>query len=102
MQLLNEETGAIGRKATGWEEQYRNLRTRGHNFLRITRILKCLGEFNHAHYQAPWCEHFIREVFEERVLEGCANSLVGYWIPVVKDDSARQRLEDNVSQYMDK
>mmetsp|Transcript_111535 Transcript_111535/g.310603 ORF Transcript_111535/g.310603 Transcript_111535/m.310603 type:complete len:230 (-) Transcript_111535:150-839(-) len=101
MHLQDEETGAITRKAEGWQERYRNLRMRGHNYLRITRIIKCLGELGLPQYQVPWCEHFVQEVFAEGQLQECADSLVRYWIPVVKDDEGRQRLLDEVGKYVD-
>lgn len=40
-------------KATvnNWEERYSNLSLRGHNYLRITRIIKCLGDLGLGHLQ---------------------------------------------------
>mmetsp|Transcript_65921 Transcript_65921/g.132362 ORF Transcript_65921/g.132362 Transcript_65921/m.132362 type:complete len:233 (+) Transcript_65921:66-764(+) len=92
MELLDEATGEVGRKPKGWQERYQNLCLRPHNFLRITRIIKCLGELGFAHYQASLCEHLLQEVVHRGVLVDCAASLVRYWIPVVKDDAAREKL----------
>jgi len=41
--LVDEDTGAVER-TPGFAARFENLRTRGHNFLRITRVLKFLGE----------------------------------------------------------
>jgi hypothetical protein len=49
MQLKDEETGELAR-ADSWEPQYDNLSTSSHNYLRISRILKCLGELGFEHY----------------------------------------------------
>lgn len=59
--VLDRETGKLSR-GENWESQYRNLNTHSHNFLRITRILKSLGEFGFEHYKKPFLEHFIEEV----------------------------------------
>jgi hypothetical protein len=49
MQLKDEETGELAR-ADPWEPQYDNLATSSHNYLRISRILKCLGELGFEKY----------------------------------------------------
>lgn len=41
--LVDEGTGAVER-TPNFADRFHNLSTRGHNFLRITRVLKCLGE----------------------------------------------------------
>lgn len=65
-----------------------------HNYLRITRILKCLGEFGYEHLKA----NFVRFVLREGVLEGTlpnlVDSCVKYWIGVIKDDTEREELFD--------
>jgi len=100
MRLADPETGALERKEKGWQPCYQNLNESMHNYLRITRILKCLGELGFAHYQAPLCDMFMREVFETKMLRNCAQSLALYWIPVVKDDAARERLKAEVERYL--
>ena len=32
--------------------RFKNLNTHSHNYLRVTRILKCLGELDYEHYKA--------------------------------------------------
>ena len=112
MRLADKATGGIGRRAAGHAAQYENLNTSGHNFLRVTRILKSLGELGFAHYQQAWCEFFVGEVFglgdeqssdghdESPPLPNCRDSLVRYWIPCVKDDSAREALLSKVQRIV--
>mmetsp|Transcript_16803 Transcript_16803/g.34225 ORF Transcript_16803/g.34225 Transcript_16803/m.34225 type:complete len:236 (-) Transcript_16803:34-741(-) len=100
MELVDEAEGSIGRQQKGWQRRYHNLCFSPHNFLRITRIIKCLGELGLPHYQAPFCEHLLREVFHTKQLEECAESLVAYWIPVVKDDAAREKLLAEVAKLV--
>uniref|UniRef100_A0A7S2NGY5 Opioid growth factor receptor (OGFr) conserved domain-containing protein n=1 Tax=Zooxanthella nutricula TaxID=1333877 RepID=A0A7S2NGY5_9DINO len=108
MRLVDDATGEIARKeGEAWKPQYRNLQTSRHNYLRITRILKCLGELGLEHFQAPLCSHFMREVFGTGTgsgasgpLSNCAESLALYWIPVIKDDAARASLKAEVEKRL--
>jgi hypothetical protein len=54
-----------------WEARFSNLCHNGHNFLRITRILKCLGEIGFDHFQVPLLSAFLEQVVEivDRVVE---------------------------------
>lgn len=49
-------TGAVTRHvdASHWKKRFHNLCTHSHNFLRITRISKCLGELGLEHFQVRW------------------------------------------------
>jgi hypothetical protein len=95
MQLLNAKTGVIGRKPNH-EDCYANLNSSGHNYLRITRILKSLGEMGLSHYQYPFCRHFVDE-FRQGNLLNAADSCQNYWIQVIKDDEQREFL----ARYME-
>jgi len=68
--------------------------------LRITRILKCLGEFDYEEYQIQWLEAFIHEVFITKDLSLLETSLLNYWIGTVKNDAHRTKLEDKASMYL--
>jgi hypothetical protein len=63
-----------------------------HNFLRITRILKCLGEFGYEHLKKEWVQFMLTEALEEGTLDHTLKSCVNYWIPVIKDDDERKEL----------
>jgi len=95
MELACETTGLVRRKKNeSWKECYCNLEERSHNWLRITRILKCLGEMNLEHYKKPLLAHMISER-HTGYLRACGRSLANYWIPVVR--SADER--DELAQY---
>ena len=70
-----------------------------HNYLRITRILKCLGEMDYQHMQAPFVKFCIGEAFDKGTLSGIRRSLSDYWVHVVKDEQAREELIDEMDQY---
>uniref|UniRef100_A0A6B2LB66 Opioid growth factor receptor (OGFr) conserved domain-containing protein n=1 Tax=Arcella intermedia TaxID=1963864 RepID=A0A6B2LB66_9EUKA len=102
--LKDQETGEIERHPEKWKKQYRNLEQHPHNFLRITRILKCLGEFDLEHYQRQFLEHFIKDIFipdeDNHVwLSSCQSSCEGYWIGTVKNDLVRADFEEKITKY---
>jgi hypothetical protein len=61
MVLVNTKTGEL-RHSHRYKERFRNLNTSGHNYLRITRILKCLGELGFEHLKFGFCEFVLNEV----------------------------------------
>ena len=64
---LDRTTGAVSRNSD-YRNRYSNLNMRGHNFLRITRILKCLGEVGLEHFKLPWLKHLATEMFVHKKL----------------------------------
>ena len=79
-------------RSQGYAERFDNLNYSSHNYLRITRILKCLGEFGFEHFKFPLIKHLLHEAIIERTLLNALNSCVNYWIAVVKDDKQREEL----------
>merc|ERR1719230_2288362 len=80
MQLADAETGEVRRSPPGqYEARYHNLATSFHNNLRITRILKCLGEMGLEHMKRPFVEHVLREVYVHGELVPCRISCLDYW-----------------------
>jgi hypothetical protein len=71
---------------------FANLNRSGHNYLRITRVIKCLGEVGLEHLVGPWMDFMINEVFVEETLSNCKDSCANYWVPVLRNDAERERL----------
>eukprot|EP00928_Gymnodinium_smaydae_P066959 TRINITY_DN49905_c0_g1_i1.p1 TRINITY_DN49905_c0_g1~~TRINITY_DN49905_c0_g1_i1.p1 ORF type:complete len:289 (+),score=29.06 TRINITY_DN49905_c0_g1_i1:35-901(+) len=91
--LADEDTGELQR-SSHWKPRFANLNTKTHNFLRLTRILKWLGEFGLARYQAPLVRALASGVFEApNSLWDMRKSLLDYFVPVVKDDCERESLQ---------
>lgn len=63
-----------------------------HNNLRITRILKCLGELGFKHYQAPLVRFFLEETLVKKTLSSIKRSVLDYFLFAVKDKQKRQEL----------
>lgn len=102
MKLLNPSTGEVCR-GDNYLKMYRNLVTHPHNFLRITRILKCLGEVGLEERKYGFLHQVILEqAGSKSYLDKCRDSLVRYWIPVVRDATVRKAMVDFLAFVDDK
>lgn len=63
-----------------------------HNNLRITRILKSLGELGFEHYQAPLVRFFLEETLVKKTLSSVKRSVLDYFLFAVLDKHKRQDL----------
>ena len=90
---LDKATGAVQR-SEGFRARFDNLQRSFHNNLRITRILKCLGEFGYEHFKPTLVRFFAEEIKERGELTSCAESLRNYWVPVLRSADERQRILD--------
>ncbi|KAK2110317.1 hypothetical protein P7K49_010063 [Saguinus oedipus] len=63
-----------------------------HNNLRITRILKSLGELGLEHYQAPLARFFLEETLVRRELPGVRQSALDYFMFAVRCRHQRREL----------
>lgn len=102
MKLVDKKTGQIERNEKTWKQRYEHLNSSGHNYLRITRILKCLGLVGLEHLKKPWIKHFIIEVFQNNQLENVKNSLIRYWIPTLRRENELIEMEDLVKKLTGK
>ncbi len=71
-----------------------------HNYLRITRILKSLGELGYEHYKCHLVEFILREALEEKTLINCLDSCLDYWVNTIKDDAERARIKNYADQFV--
>ncbi|XP_040293748.1 opioid growth factor receptor-like isoform X1 [Bufo bufo] len=91
IKLLDLETGKVT-KAENWKERFHNLNNYSHNNLRITRILKCLGEMGYEHFQAPLVRFFLEETMCNNNLPNVKRSVLDYFMFTVKDKQERAKL----------
>ena len=98
MKLVNRATGEIS-KAPNWRGRFMHLNQSSHNYLRITRILKCFGLLGMEKYQFPFVDFCLKEIFETEMLENARQSCINYWIPAVSDEALQQQLCESVKQY---
>lgn len=91
IQLKDEKTGEVT-LAANHESRFRNLNDHSHNNLRITRILKCLGELGFEHYQAPLVKFFLEETLCNGRLQNVKRSALDYFMFTVKNKNQRRKL----------
>jgi len=101
MVLVDRKTGQIAR-SSNYKERYYNLNTSGHNYLRITRILKCLGEMGFEHLKLPFLEFLVQEVYVNKELRNVKSSLGNYWSGTLRDDDQRAAFLAKIEEYDEK
>lgn len=85
LELEDEETGKV-KRSKDYHDRYVNLNKYSHNNMRITRILKSLGELGFEHLKKPLVEHFTKEILENDYLPRCIESLLNFWVKTLSDD----------------
>ncbi|KAK3581552.1 hypothetical protein CHS0354_031892 [Potamilus streckersoni] len=99
MKLGDDESGKIER-AENWEERFKHLNRSFHNYLRITRILKCLGELRYEHLKKPFIKFILQEAIVEETLPNLLSSCCSFWMDVLRLESDREevwQLYENLS-----
>ncbi|NWV10330.1 OGFR factor, partial [Ptilonorhynchus violaceus] len=89
--LVNKETGEL-KRAENWLERFENLNRFSHNNLRITRILKCLGEMGYGNYQVHLVKFFLTETLVEETLPNVKRSALDYFLFTVRNKEKRREL----------
>lgn len=104
MQLVDNTTGQIDRLPNdNYIDRYDNLNRSSHNYLRITRILKSLGELGFEHYKLPFCLFIWKEMCESTYLPNLNRSARDYWFPVLRVAPENEYMNQLVTsmQYLD-
>jgi len=99
MHLADESLGFVVR-GSNFRDRYSNLNFSSHNYLRITRILKCLVELGHPELQLGFLLHVVREISAGKLNSGVARSAVNYWFPVLRDQGDRRRLQMVIDELL--
>ncbi|KAM7090406.1 opioid growth factor receptor isoform 1-T1 [Ciconia maguari] len=89
--LISEETGEL-KRAENWAERFQNLNRFSHNNLRITRILKCLGEMGYERYQVHLVKFFLTETLVKETLPNVKRSALDYFLFTIRSKRKRREL----------
>eukprot|EP00732_Lithocolla_globosa_P005285 Lithocolla_globosa_v1_NODE_5385_length_1249_cov_15.352596.p1 type:complete len:266 gc:universal NODE_5385_length_1249_cov_15.352596:891-94(-) len=100
MRIKTLETGELERSER-YLERYQHLNTSFHNYLRITRILKCLGELGYEHYKSPFLDFVLNEMMEGH-LWSCTTSFKDYWAPVLRNEQERDMFQQKLESVLEK
>lgn len=63
-----------------------------HNLLRITRIIKSLGELGFERFQAPWVNFLYEELIVKKALPNIRHSCLYHWIEAINDYGEQEVL----------
>lgn len=96
--LVDEASGAVAR-ADNWKPRFHNLSWSSHNWLRVTRILKSLGELGFEHYKLPWLLAICEEVFVTRALSACDRSFVNFWAWTLRKEEDQRQLQKEIAKH---
>ena len=84
-------TGDVTR-SDNWRERFAHFNSSFHNHMRITRILKSLGELGYEHLKAPFVRFVLREAISTGELANALDSCMKYWVETVRNGDDRDSL----------
>ncbi|KAF6720024.1 Opioid growth factor receptor-like protein 1 [Oryzias melastigma] len=88
---LLDKNGNVTR-GPNWRERFQHLNESHHNYLRITRILKSLGELGYEAFKAPLVRLFLEESLCNGTLLNMQHSALEYYVYTIRLPAARRRL----------
>jgi hypothetical protein len=94
-----DENGKLRPNPKNWEERAYFLSRSSHNYLRLTRIMKCFTILGLESYKLNLIAFFVEQVFKNKVLEETMESLMTYWFGTISKESDLQKMEDLVMEY---
>ncbi|KAL6487118.1 hypothetical protein MHYP_G00037440 [Metynnis hypsauchen] len=88
---LLDKNGNVSR-APNWQDRFQHLNESQHNYLRITRILKSLGELGFESFKPPLVQLLLQEALVEGTLPNMRHSALEYFVYTVRAPSQRRAL----------
>ncbi|XP_035387769.1 opioid growth factor receptor-like protein 1 isoform X1 [Electrophorus electricus] len=88
---LLDKNGNVAR-AANWQDRFQHLNESQHNYLRITRILKSLGELGFEAFKLPLVRLLLQEALLEGTLPNMRHSALEYFVYTVRARSQRRGL----------
>uniref|UniRef100_A0AAY4D4R4 Opioid growth factor receptor (OGFr) conserved domain-containing protein n=1 Tax=Denticeps clupeoides TaxID=299321 RepID=A0AAY4D4R4_9TELE len=88
---LVDKSGNVAR-AANWQDRFRHLNESQHNYLRITRILKSLGELGFEAFKPALVRLLLEESLVEGTLPNMRHSALEYFVYTLRDRAQRRAL----------
>jgi len=102
MRLVSPETGEVDRSLPprNYAARYKNLVRSSHNYLRISRILKCLSEFGLERLNAGFLLHVLNEQSESKELntQGIRSSMDRWWANCLRNEEERAWIRATIAK----
>ncbi|XP_016132353.1 opioid growth factor receptor-like protein 1 [Sinocyclocheilus grahami] len=88
---LLDKNGNVAR-ALNWQDRFQHLNESQHNYLRITRILKSLGELGFESFKLPLVHLLLEEALVEGTLPNMRHSALEYFVYTLRQHAQRRAL----------
>ncbi|XP_051773558.1 opioid growth factor receptor-like protein 1 isoform X1 [Ctenopharyngodon idella] len=88
---LLDKNGNVAR-APNWQDRFQHLNESQHNYLRITRILKSLGELGFESFKLPLVRLLLEEALVEGTLPNMRHSALEYFVYTLRQHAQRRAL----------
>uniref|UniRef100_W5NKJ7 Opioid growth factor receptor-like 1 n=1 Tax=Lepisosteus oculatus TaxID=7918 RepID=W5NKJ7_LEPOC len=88
---LLDKNGNVAR-AANWQDRFQHLNESQHNYLRITRILKSLGELGFESFKPPLVKLLLEEALVEETIPNMKHSALEYFVYTIRDRKERRTL----------
>ncbi|KAG5735999.1 Opioid growth factor receptor-like protein 1 [Termitomyces sp. T112] len=102
MRLISVDSGLLDRSLPprNFACRYNHLARSSHNNLRISRILKCLSEFDLEHLSMGFLLHVLWEQSDGHGLDtpGIRSSMDRWWTNCLRDDEKRRRVGEFIQK----
>ena len=101
-EVVDRLTGRLERRKPAHVamERLENLENHGHNYMRITRVLKCLGEMGFEHYKLPFLKALGAEVYHHRTVTSAESGYDRYWKKTLVRYSDQFELEKYLAPFI--
>uniref|UniRef100_A0A0B7B733 Opioid growth factor receptor (OGFr) conserved domain-containing protein n=2 Tax=Arion vulgaris TaxID=1028688 RepID=A0A0B7B733_9EUPU len=99
MKLVDEATGRLER-SENWRQRFEYLNWSSNNYMRITRMLKSLGELGYEHLKKGFIQLVLVEALEYGTLDRALNSCRDYWIGTIRSDKIRNEFYNYIDDHM--
>ncbi|KAH9936620.1 opioid growth factor receptor conserved region-domain-containing protein [Fomitopsis serialis] len=98
MRLEDSETGLLARSDKNYKDRYKNLTRSSHNYLRISRILKCLSILGLERLNTGFLLFILAEQSEHGELNtsGIRSSMDRWWANCVRNEEERKWIGEMI------
>lgn len=96
--LADNDTGRVERSAD-WAARFAHLDSASHNFLRISRILKSIGDLSFERFKYPLLKLLATEIYQNGQIQSARGSLREYWSESLRNVTELQFMRAMVARY---
>lgn len=98
LRLADNDTGRVER-SSDWAARFAHLDSASHNFLRISRILKSIGDLSFERYKFPFLKLLATEIYENGQIQSARGSLREYWSESLRNVTELRLMRATVARY---